>query len=91
MCLQAVMPMRRIKLQTVIVVEARNKNTISYKNAVTVKVIRVHNSEYILSDTYFFLEDMMDFITMSNKKVRLVIIDYAGLSTNPDDIKEFGR
>ncbi|CAO3651409.1 unnamed protein product [Cunninghamella echinulata] len=32
---------------------------------------------------------MMERITTEYKKVRLVIIDYAGLSTNPDDIRDF--
>ncbi|KAI7896026.1 uncharacterized protein EV154DRAFT_493246 [Mucor mucedo] len=36
-------------------------------------------------------QDMLDYITMSNRTVRLVVIDYAGLSTNPDDLKEFVR
>ncbi|KAI8050728.1 hypothetical protein BDF21DRAFT_350824, partial [Thamnidium elegans] len=35
--------------------------------------------------------DFMDFITMSNKEVRLVVIDYAGLNPNPDDMEEFVR
>ncbi|KAI9302008.1 hypothetical protein BJ944DRAFT_270606 [Cunninghamella echinulata] len=37
------------------------------------------------------IKDMMEQIAIEYKKIRLVIIDYAGLSTNPDDIRGFIR
>ncbi|KAI8377761.1 uncharacterized protein BYT42DRAFT_479246, partial [Radiomyces spectabilis] len=35
------------------------------------------------------MQDMMETITKSPKKIRLVVIDYAGLTTDPDDLKWF--
>ncbi|KAG2201332.1 hypothetical protein INT47_001420, partial [Mucor saturninus] len=46
---------------------------------------------YKVSHVHGDCQDMLDYITMSNRTVRLVVIDYAGLSTNPDDLKEFVR
>ncbi|KAI9269616.1 hypothetical protein EDC94DRAFT_535908 [Helicostylum pulchrum] len=34
-------------------------------------------------------QTMIDFITETNRKVRLVVIDFAGLSTNVDDLRHF--
>lgn len=34
-------------------------------------------------------KDLLDFITISDKKVRLVIISFPGLSTNPSDVYDF--
>ncbi|KAI9006602.1 hypothetical protein CLU79DRAFT_689887, partial [Phycomyces nitens] len=34
-------------------------------------------------------QDLIKMITKSARSIRLVVIDYAGLSTNPDDIRLF--
>ncbi|KAI8970011.1 hypothetical protein BDF20DRAFT_825973, partial [Mycotypha africana] len=35
------------------------------------------------------MQTMIDFMTETNRKVRLVIIDFAGLSTDMDDLRHF--
>lgn len=37
----------------------------------------------------FSIKDMISYVTFATKKIRLVVIDYAGLSTNPEDIRLF--
>ncbi|KAI7901059.1 uncharacterized protein BX663DRAFT_407816, partial [Cokeromyces recurvatus] len=35
------------------------------------------------------MQTMINFITETNRKVRLVVIDFAGPSTNVDDLRRF--
>ncbi|KAI8646597.1 hypothetical protein BD408DRAFT_326951, partial [Parasitella parasitica] len=44
---------------------------------------------YTFDDCSGNIQDLITKITKSARQVRLVVIDYAGLSTNPDDIKLF--
>lgn len=36
---------------------------------------------------FFFLIGMFSYLAFSTKKIRLYVIDYAGLSTDPNDIQ----
>lgn len=44
---------------------------------------------YTFEDCSGNTQDLITKITKSSRQIRLVVIDYAGLSTNPDDIKLF--
>ncbi|KAI8079280.1 hypothetical protein BDF21DRAFT_383424 [Thamnidium elegans] len=48
-------------------------------------------NNYCLENIKGDCQDLINFITMSTKYIRLVVIDYAGFSTNPDDIRSFFR
>ncbi|CEG79128.1 hypothetical protein RMATCC62417_13630 [Rhizopus microsporus] len=49
------------------------------------------NKKYIIKNNAGDAQDMIEYISMSTKKIRLVVIDYAGLSTNPDHVRLFFR
>ncbi|KAI7896615.1 hypothetical protein EV154DRAFT_411329, partial [Mucor mucedo] len=44
---------------------------------------------YTFEDRSGNTQDLITKITKSSRQIRLVVIDYAGLSTNPDNIKLF--
>ncbi|ORX52428.1 hypothetical protein DM01DRAFT_259847, partial [Hesseltinella vesiculosa] len=35
------------------------------------------------------IQSLISYVTLATKKIRLVAIDYAGLSTTPEDIRQF--
>ncbi|CEI90395.1 hypothetical protein RMCBS344292_04721 [Rhizopus microsporus] len=56
----------------------------------------IHDRDYIkkkntikIKNSHGDCQDLLDFITMSDKKIRLVIISFPGLSTSPSDVYDF--
>lgn len=45
----------------------------------------------LLTSFFFFLLEMIDFLNKTDKNDILVTIDYAGLTTDPDDMFQFVR
>lgn len=41
------------------------------------------------SNINLFYIDLFGFLSISNKKIRPTVLSYAGLSTNPDEVRNF--
>ncbi|ORE19516.1 hypothetical protein BCV71DRAFT_177509, partial [Rhizopus microsporus] len=50
-----------------------------------------NKTKYDIKNSAGNCQDLIEYISMSYKKIRLVVVDYARLSTNPDHIRMFFR